>query len=122
MKPSFTTEVYNPDRLIAGDENIITRDETLITGQNLKRGALLGKITASGKLTLSLAAAVDGSEVPFGILVDDIDATAADKVAPMYMKGEFDEGEMTFGTGHTADSVRDGLRRLGIHMKTSVPA
>ncbi|HEY8732269.1 MAG TPA: head decoration protein, partial [Candidatus Limnocylindria bacterium] len=60
------------DALIAGDtDSIISEKITLITGQNLARGAVLGKITASGKYTLSLSAAVDGSQVPDRILAQD---------------------------------------------------
>lgn len=120
--PSFSTEAYAPDRLIAGDADLITKDVTIISGQNLTRGALLGKITASGKYTLSLSASVDGSEVPVAILAIDTDASGGDKNGGIYLAGEFNEDSLTIGTGHTADSVRDALAQLGIFLKKPVSA
>lgn len=52
---------------------------TIVLGQNLKAGDVVGKITASGKYKIYDNAAVDGSEVAAGILWADVDATAADK-------------------------------------------
>lgn len=76
----------------------------------------------SGKYLLSLAAAVDGSQVPDAILVDDCDASAGDKLIGVYLAGEFNSGAMTFGAGHTAASVADVLRAKGIFLKTATPA
>lgn len=117
-----TQQSLTPDRLIAGSFPIVTEAITLITGQNLSRGALLGKITASGKYTLSLSAAVDGSQTPVAILAKDTDATAADVETVAYLSGEFNDNAVTFGTAHTAASTKDGLRDLGIYLKTPVTA
>jgi len=74
------------------------------------------------KYKLSAAAAVDGSQYPEGILVEDTDASAADIDTGVYIAGEFNENAITFGAGHTADSVRDALRLKGIYLKKGVPA
>ncbi|MCB1723219.1 MAG: head decoration protein [Gammaproteobacteria bacterium] len=112
---TFSSAAYSPDKLIAGNADLlVSRKVTLISGQNLARGALLGKITASGKYTLSASAAGDGSQVPDGILVEATDASGGDAEALVYFRGDFNQNAMTFGTGHTADSVRDGLRGKGI--------
>ncbi len=113
-----TQEVFTPDSLIAGNFPVVSEAITLITGQNLTRGALLGKITASGKYNLSLSAAVDGSETPVAILAKDTDATAADVETVAYEAGEFNDNAITFGTAHTAASVKAGLRDLNIYLKT----
>ena len=123
MKPSFSTETFTPDLLIAGSNiGIITRDITLASGQNLTRGALLGKITATSKYILSLSGASDGSQVPTAILVHDTNATAGDQKTAIYESGEFNAAALTLGTAHTIASVRDGLRDLGIHLKAIVSA
>lgn len=72
----------------------------------------------SNKLTISLAAAEDGSQEPFAILLEDVDATNADKNCPVAVEGIFNEEALIYGTGHTADTVRYGLRKLGIHLRT----
>ncbi len=119
--PSNTTDAWLPDTLVGGSpENIVTDGTmTLIAGQNLSRGALLGKITGSGKLTLSLSAAGDGSQNPYAILAENCNAVT-DSICAVYLAGEFDPNVMTFGTGQTAALTKDALRVLGIFLKTFV--
>lgn len=111
---------FSPDNLIAGDYPLKAIEITLITGQNLTRGALLGKITASGKYTLSLSEASDGSQKPVAVLCDDIDASTSDWKGTAYIKGEFNKNAMTIGTGHTYDSVKDALYQKGIILRDSI--
>lgn len=111
---------FTPDGLIAGHDDLMTRKVTLASGQNLARGALLGRITASGKYVLSLSAAADGSQNPAAILAEACDASAADKDTPAYFGGVFDENAIVYGTGHTAASVREALRDLGIKLQSSI--
>ena len=47
------------------------------------------------------SAAGDGSQTPIAVLVDDTNASAADKRAAVFLSGEFNPAVMTFGTGHT---------------------
>lgn len=122
MKPTFTSEAYNPDRLHAGDHPIRTLDVTIVSGQNLKRGAVLGVITASGKYTLSASAAVDGSEDPVAILAEDCDASGGDKTAVVYVAGDFNADRLTLGDGHTVDSVRSALLARSIYIVDPVAA
>ena len=63
MPASFSSTDYPFDKLFGGPAPIVERKITVLSGQNLTRGAVLGKITASGKYILSLSAAVDGSPV-----------------------------------------------------------
>lgn len=122
-QPSRAEEgTFTPDDLITGEFPYVTEQVTILSGQNIKRGALLGKITASGKHILSLAAAGDGSQTPDMILAEDVDATGGDKVSLAYKSGGFNTNRITFGTGHTAASVEAGLRDKGIYFKAGVPA
>jgi hypothetical protein len=120
MPASFASTAYTPDKLIAGNAHLlVSRKVTLISGQNLVRGAVLGKITASGKYNLSLSGASDGSQTPDLILAEDCDASGGDKEALCYARGDFNETALTLGTAHTAASIREGLRAKGI---TLIPA
>ena len=116
MPASFSSATFNLDGLLIGEHPVTSRQITLLTGQNLARGAVLGKITATGKYILSLSAAVDGSEVPDAILAETTDATAADVATPAYFTGGFDESKLVLGTAHTAASIREALRGKGIHL------
>lgn len=99
---------------ILSDEDVTTRKVTILTGQNLGTGAVLGKITATGKYVLSLAASNDGSEVPDMILAQDTDASAADAEAIAYETCTVVATALTLGAGHTIASIREGLRDKGI--------
>jgi hypothetical protein len=74
----------------------------------------------SGKYVQSLAAATNGSQVPDLVLAETTDASAGDKVTVAYYAGEFNELALTLGAGHTADSIREGLRVKGIQLIKSV--
>jgi hypothetical protein len=78
--------IQEPNRL--GDwlkfeeDNLYSRDQvTVASGQNLKTGTVVGIITASGKVTQLAPSANDGSQNAAGVLVADVDASAADAPA-----------------------------------------
>lgn len=93
---------YKPCNLLAGEYPRIERIITIASGSNLIKGAVLGRITASGKFVLSASGASDGSETPDAILAETVDASAQDKQAVVYFSGEFNENALQLGTGHTA--------------------
>jgi hypothetical protein len=108
MTAESTVETLVNDDLIAGSTPPIATDTgTLITGQNLVRGAVLGRITASGKFILCDTGAIDGSEAPVAILVHDIDATAGDLTCQVYQGGAFHKDEMTWDASFTTDVQKE---------------
>jgi hypothetical protein len=120
--PNFSTATSPaPDPLFAGELYRVTTEVTISSGQNLARGAVVGRITATGEYVLSAAAAGDGSQTPVGILVQDTDATAADTKASIYRTGEFNEDEVILGAGHSIASIRDGLEAKQIYLKSTLP-
>lgn len=111
---SYSAETpFAPSQIIAGG-TYTTRVVTIISGQDLEAGAVLGKITASSKYNLSLSAAVDGSETPDLILLQDVDATGGDTEAVALESGQVVGSALTLGTAHTLASIREGLRDKGI--------
>lgn len=122
-RAGFQTEgTYVPDALIAGDFPIRTRLVTLVSGQNVARGAVLGIITTGGKYTLSASASADGSQVPSAIAAEAVDATGGDKQIVVYEAGDFNEDKLILGAGHTVASIRQGLRDLSIFLHNPVNA
>jgi len=106
--------------LLAGDSNIVTQPETILTGQDVVEGTVMGKITASGKLVIVNSANSDGSENPYAIMAQDTDASAADVVAITYHAGQFNENELVFGGTDTIVTHRTAMRLLAMHAKPSV--
>ncbi|MDB5853285.1 MAG: hypothetical protein JWR22_1326 [Herminiimonas sp.] len=120
--PGIYAEAYIPDQLIAGNHKLVTDSVTILSGQVLQRGSVLGKITASGKYILALSAAGDGSQTPVAIAADYIDASGGDVVGGIYLAGEFNSTVVTLGTGITLAAATAALRPLSIYLKTNVPA
>ena len=71
---------------------------------------------ASGKLAPVDKDAEDGSENPYAVLAEDVDATSADAVAPLYLSGHFNAAALSFADGTVAADVADKARELGIYI------
>lgn len=107
---SVETASYSEDALVIDDYPLIAMAETIAAGADLTRGAILGRLTANGKLVLSDNGASDGSETPVGVLAVDAAAAGADVVAPVYYSGGFNPNVMTFGGTHTTATVNAAFR------------
>ena len=115
---SSGTDSYTPTDWVTGEKDIVTNPVVVASGEGVvARYAVMGVVTATGRSKLSLAGAVDGSQVPDHILVDPCDATAADAQVAAYFEGQFNPDLMVFGTGHDADSVKQPLRDKGIYLR-----
>jgi len=60
---------------------------TLLAGTNYPVGAVLGRITASGKMKLSTATGTDGAQNAAAVLLYDVDATGADATGIVVVRG-----------------------------------
>jgi hypothetical protein len=114
--PSFKeVSSWNPEFIHQGNFPVRRGTVLIERGQVLKAGSVLGKKAESQKCVLSAtkaandAAITDGSEKPYCILQVDVDATAKDKVAPIYKTGAFLGLDLTLGKGHTLESIEDDL-------------
>ncbi|MDX1251156.1 MAG: head decoration protein [Gammaproteobacteria bacterium] len=60
--------------------NLYSRDRvTVAAGQSLSLGAVLGRVTATGKVKQIDPSATDGSQYAAGVLMQDADAPLADR-------------------------------------------
>lgn len=99
---------------------------TLLGGQAFLKGSVLGMITATRKLTLSAAAAGDGSQNPIAILdrniaTFDIDGvTALDTTFDVVVGGVvLNPLALVLGTGMVLTAVQDALRPLGFQFRST---
>ena len=101
-----------------------TEGATVVSGAGaLKRGSVLGKIIASGKLTLVNSADTDdGRRKPYAVLLEDVDATSADKPAPVALAGQFTAAALIFGGTDTVATHREAMRDVGLFVATHQPA
>lgn len=121
QNPEITT--FNPDGLVIHGVDLVAQPVTILSGEVLVRGELVGKVTAGGKYIASLSAAADGSEVPAGFVAEDIDASGGDQVAPIYFGGAFDADKLTLGADHTATTVEAAFRAASapLYIRTRHP-
>jgi hypothetical protein len=90
---------------------------TLKAGTSYALGAVLGKITASGKCRLSPAAEVvgdEGAETAVAVLIEAVDATAGDKPGLVFARGPviLSKAALAFDA-----SVDDATKRAAKHMQ-----
>lgn len=113
---------FTPDNLIAGNEvPLLTKAVTLQADQGVvKRGTVLGIITATGLAIPVNSANTDGSETAHSILAEDVDTTGGNVVAEAYVSGLFNRQALTFGGTDTADVHEGKLRELGIFLKDNI--
>lgn len=111
------------DQLIGSNASSIQSiKKTLLSGEVIERGEVVGLVTATGKARAAVAANGDGSAVPYGIAVHDMDATGGDKDLLVYIAGHFNENQLIIGAGLTVAGIREGLRGKGIFLETPIKA
>ena len=67
--------------------NFTRESVTLLAGADYPVGAVLGRITASGKYTLSPDSGADGSEAAAAVLLYAVDATLGDAIGVVIVRG-----------------------------------
>jgi hypothetical protein len=91
---------------------------TVLSGQTIEAGEVVGKVTGSGKYVGWDPAAVDGSQTVAGIMGARCDATAGDQAAAIVdTDAEVIAAELVFRAGSpvlTIADARAGLLALGI--------
>jgi hypothetical protein len=125
FNPSYrVVDSYTPRLIHRGNFPTYRGSVTIERGQVLKLGSVLGRKTESGKYVLcsktaddGTTAITDGSEKPVCILQVDIDATDADKFAPVFRTGSFLGLDLVLGKGHTLESVDDDLSLRSIYIE-----
>ncbi len=77
---AITNDLTLGDLLKYEEENLYSRDQvTVVSGQNLKLGTVIGRVRATQKIKALDPSATDGSEVAAGVVLQSIDASAAEK-------------------------------------------
>ena len=98
-----------------GNGNISREEVTVVSGQDLVAGELVGKVTASGKYATYDNGAADGTETAAGIIYADCDATGGDTLAAIVVRDA--EVSSNTLTGSDANGVTD-LAALNIIIRS----
>lgn len=107
-------------------ESIVIND----SAQTLKVGAVLGKVTATGKYRLCLSASADGSQTPAAILLADVNGNSGDITltantdtkAIVLVRGPaiVADAGLQLGTGITTAAVKTALAAANVLVETAI--
>lgn len=117
-----TIGTFKYDNLFAGNAEVVTDAVTLKSGSSYVRGTVLGIASDTGEAVPVNSLATDGSEIPYAILQEDVDATDGAKPGTIYLTGEFNENALTFGGTDTSATHKLKLREIGIFLKNNQEA
>lgn len=113
---SMLTNNYNTAKIFVGDNCFDTAQYTN-SGENpvtLPKGALIGRITASGKVLQCVAAASDGSVDPLGVLAESYTVAAGATADVTYcFGGKVVKSAIVLTGGETLDTIVTGKGRFG---------
>lgn len=110
---------------LEADQGYSRKDITLVAGQNLLAGTVLGKITASGKFTAFDNDATDGSQTAVAVLLADTNASSGDvKCVAIARHAIVAKQGLKFGAAVTTQAEKDAayleLEAAGIVVRESV--
>lgn len=115
LNDTFSFDVFDSNQITAivndGATDFIVGDFFTVT------------VTAGAKdCNMVDSGASDGSQNPWAVLAEDMDATTADKRVAVYLEGQFVESQLIFGGDDTVETHRAAMRDLGIIPVVSVRA
>lgn len=118
---TVTNNVRDELRLIGKGFTYRTVLFTAAGALTFPRGMVLGRITATGKVTFYLTAAGDGTEIPFAVLADELVAPGVgDTSVRIITSGEFREDDVLVWTAGTpvppSIAERDLLQTKGLYL------
>lgn len=133
--PTFATDGKRFSALVKHEyepQTKVCREAIVINdaAATLTVGAVLGKVTATGKYKLSTSAAVDGSQVPAAVLIADSlgfshDVTlvaATDTKVLALVRGPviLADAALQYGTGMTLAVTTAAFKALGMLVETAI--
>lgn len=108
------------DNLFAGDFPVVTGAVTVLDGEVLVRGSVVGLVTASGKAVLLDKDATDGSQNPYGVVLTAASPSGADGTTSVALSGEFTSSELGFVSGTVYTDVSSAMRALSMYIHVPV--
>ncbi len=119
---SFESQDFNVIDLFSGDTPVSSVPETLLD-QNADTPAytVVGRITASGKVTICNLGANDGSQVPCGITTAPAPDSGADQKVSTFKTGMFNPAALNWHASFDTDEKKrlafEGSKAPGIFIR-----
>ena len=117
----LVTDIKNTtsyDELLAGPEiSTLTKNIKLKSGAIYKRGMLISTSIGKDGITETGEQTTSGKTAEY-VLMRDVDATEADIVGTVYVKGRFNRENIVLANGDTVEAHEAELRLRDIHFTT----
>lgn len=97
--PEIITDTFNYDNLLAGGDFTVLEIGTVDETVEVKRGTVLGRVSATNTFKICKDVNIDGSNVPVAILAEDLPASASNKDKYVYLSGNFNKSAVIFDAG-----------------------
>lgn len=97
--PSIENDTLNYDNLLAGGDFTVLEVGTVDEAGEVKRGTVLGRVSATNTFKICKDANDDGSNKPVAILAEDLPAGASNKDKYVYLSGNFNKSAVIFDAG-----------------------
>ena len=119
----LVTDIKNTtsyDELLAGPEiPVLTKNIKLQSGTTYKRGMLISLVKTEGEAAATeIGKQTATGEVAEYVLMRDADATEAEIVGTVYVKGRFNREKIILADGDTVEAHEAELRLRDIHFTT----
>lgn len=118
LESIVTTRPFQPYHFVCGEIDTISLENvTIASGAGLiSDGTVAGIVTATGKWKIHDPAATDGTENAAGIIVDNHNATSADRIAAAVVRhAEVASVNLVWKTGITDAQKTTALAALKTH-------
>jgi hypothetical protein len=113
MPDSQTEKVHAEEFVISEANRFRSRENiTVVSGQNLVAGAVLGKITSGGKYKAYDDDASDGSQAAAGILCQAVDASGGDKDGAILIRDAEVDGDLLNWGSNDSSEITAGIADL----------
>ena len=108
------TEAVQAEEFLISEANRFRSREnvTIVSGQNLVAGAVVGKITAGGKYAIYANGAGDGTQTAVGVLCQAVDASLADKAGAIIARDAEVDGDLLNWGANDAAGITAGIADL----------
>ena len=118
LESIVTSRPFPPSHFVCGELDTISLENiTIASGAGLiVDGTVAGIVTATGKWKIHDPAATDGTENAAGIIVDNHNATSAERIAAAVVRhAEVSSANLTWKTGITNEQKATALALLKTH-------
>lgn len=99
--PDIVSDTFNYDNLLAGGDFTVLEIGTVDETVEVKRGTVLGRVSATNTFKICKEGASDGSNEPCAVLAEDIKAGAENKDKYLYLSGKFNKNAVIFDSSIT---------------------